>query len=104
MMRRCAGLDADKARRQLLEEGNDVTSLQLAPDDHIAFGVNAMDLKNRLCEPLHRCLLPEAAAVSRWYRGLRVISLLVARARGAWAYRAPDATSLCQAVREAAQE
>src|SRR6266498_885359 len=50
MMRRRAGLDADKARRQLLEEGNDVTALQLAPDDHIAFGVNAMDLKNRLCD------------------------------------------------------
>src|SRR6266536_4446764 len=50
MMRRCAGLDADKARRQLLEEGNDVTALQLAPADHIAFGVNAMDLKNRLCD------------------------------------------------------
>src|SRR6266496_6414265 len=50
MMRRRAGLDADKARRQLLEEGNDVTALQLAPDDHIAFRVNAMDLKNRLCD------------------------------------------------------
>src|SRR6266699_80467 len=50
MMRRRAGLDADKARRQLLEEGNDVTPLQLAPDDRIAFGVNAMDLKNRLCD------------------------------------------------------
>src|SRR5207302_6187485 len=48
MMRRCAGLDTDETRRQLLEESNDVTALQLAPDDHIAFRVNAMDLKNRL--------------------------------------------------------
>src|SRR6266567_5812237 len=50
MMRRRAGLDTNETRRQLLEEGNDVTALQLAPDDHIAFGVNAMDLKNRLCD------------------------------------------------------
>ncbi len=50
MMRGCAGLDADETRRQLLEESNDVTALQLAPDDHIAFRVNAMDLKNRLCD------------------------------------------------------
>src|SRR5438128_4030381 len=48
MMRGCAGLDTDETRRQLLEESNDVTALQLAPDDHIAFRVNAMDLKNRL--------------------------------------------------------
>src|SRR5207245_52811 len=50
MMRGCAGLDTDKAWRQLLEESNDVTALQLAPDDHIAFRINAMDLKNRLCD------------------------------------------------------
>src|SRR6266487_1861389 len=49
-MRRRAGLDTDKARRQLLEESSDVTPLQLAPDDHMAFRVNAMDLKNRLCD------------------------------------------------------
>src|SRR6266567_5610145 len=48
MMRRCAGLDTDETRRQLLEESNDVTTLQLAPDDHLAFRVDAMDLKNRL--------------------------------------------------------
>ncbi len=44
MMRRCAGLDPDETRRQLLEESNDIAALQLAPDDHIAFRVNAMDL------------------------------------------------------------
>jgi hypothetical protein len=47
MMRRCAGLDTDETRRQLLEESSDVTALQLAPDDHLAFRVDAMDLKNR---------------------------------------------------------
>src|SRR5262249_49456529 len=29
---------------------NYVTAFQLAPDDHIAFHINAMDLKNRLCD------------------------------------------------------
>src|SRR5262249_31330156 len=41
---------AIQARRQLLEEGNDVTALQLAPDGHITFRINTMDLKNRLCD------------------------------------------------------
>src|SRR6516165_2740206 len=48
MMRRCAGLNADEAWRQLLEECQDVTSLQLAPDDHFAYRVNTVDLKHRL--------------------------------------------------------
>ncbi len=34
------GLDTDKIRRQLLEESSDVTALQLAPDDHLAFRVD----------------------------------------------------------------
>jgi hypothetical protein len=29
-----------------LEESNEVPTLELAPDNHIAFGVNAMNLKN----------------------------------------------------------
>jgi hypothetical protein len=29
--------------------------LQLAPDDHVAFGVNTMDLKNRLCDVYTDC-------------------------------------------------
>src|SRR5260370_26748475 len=48
MMRRCTGLNADEAWRQLLEECQDVTSLQLAPDDHLAYRVNTGDPKNRL--------------------------------------------------------
>src|ERR1700741_706504 len=40
--------DTNQARRQLLEENQDVAALQLAADDHLAVSVNAMDLKNRL--------------------------------------------------------
>src|SRR6266699_1613548 len=47
-MRRCAGFNTDQARRQLLEKRQDVASLQLTADDHIAFRVDAVDLKNRL--------------------------------------------------------
>src|SRR6516162_9805508 len=54
--------------------------------------------------PVHRCFLPEAAAVSRRYRGLRIVASLGARTPGAWAYRAPHAASLCEAVRKATQE
>src|SRR4029077_20735010 len=43
-----AGLNADQAWRQLLEECQDITSLQLAADHHLACRVNAVDLKNRL--------------------------------------------------------
>src|SRR6516162_8891533 len=64
MMRRCAGLNVDEAWRQLLEECQDVTSLHLAPDDHLAYRVDAMDLKYRLRDvetdrrdPVHATLL-----------------------------------------------
>ena len=48
MMRRGAGFDTNQARRQLLEEGQDVASLQLAAEDHLATGINAVHLKYRL--------------------------------------------------------
>jgi hypothetical protein len=64
MMRRCAGLNAYEAWRQLLEERQDIASLQLAADDHVAYRVNTVDLKNRLSDvetdrrdPLHAALL-----------------------------------------------
>src|ERR1700746_3567421 len=44
----CASFDTNQARRQLLEESQDVAALQLAADDHLAVSINAMDLKNRL--------------------------------------------------------
>jgi hypothetical protein len=47
-MRRGAGLDPNQARRQLLEERQDVSALQLAADDHLAFRVDAVHLKDRL--------------------------------------------------------
>src|SRR6516162_7039316 len=64
MMRRCAGFNTDEAWHQLLEECQDITSLQLAPDDHLAYRVDTVDLKNRLRDvetdrrdPLHAALL-----------------------------------------------
>src|SRR5208282_1646493 len=47
MMRRAAGLDTDQAPRQLLEECQDVATLQLASNDHMATSINAVDLKYR---------------------------------------------------------
>src|SRR5262249_15912709 len=50
MMRRSAGLDPHKTPRQLLEESNDVPTLQLAPEHPISIPVQAMNLNNRLCD------------------------------------------------------
>jgi uncharacterized protein with ACT and thioredoxin-like domain len=38
----------NQARRQLREERQDVTALQLTADEHVAFRVDAVDLKDRL--------------------------------------------------------
>jgi len=54
-----AGLDANHARSQLLEEREDIATLQLPTDNHLAVSVNAMDLKNGFrnvetdCDRLH---------------------------------------------------
>ena len=48
MVRRGASLNADQAWRQLLEERQDVTTLQLTADDHLAGSINAVDLEDRL--------------------------------------------------------
>jgi hypothetical protein len=45
---RGASFYADQACCQLLEERQDVTPLQLAPDDHLAAGVNSVNLEDRL--------------------------------------------------------
>src|SRR5262245_18831480 len=47
MMRRSAGFDADKARRQLLKEWYNVPALKLTANDYITCRVNSVDLKNR---------------------------------------------------------
>ena len=41
----------------------------------------------------------EVATLPGWYRGVRLITLLVAPASGPWAWRAADAAGLCEAVR-----
>jgi hypothetical protein len=48
MMRHGARLDADQAGRQLLEERENVPTLQLATYDDTAKRVDAMNLKDRL--------------------------------------------------------
>jgi hypothetical protein len=48
MVGRGAGLDANQARRQLLEERQDTGPAQLAPDHYSAFIVNPVDLENVL--------------------------------------------------------
>jgi hypothetical protein len=48
MVRRGASFDADQALRQLLEKRKDVATLQLAADDYLAAGINAVNLENRL--------------------------------------------------------
>src|SRR3970040_729969 len=64
MMRPGTGLDANQAWRQLLEERQDVATLQLTADEQFAFRVDAVHLKNRLgyvetncCDRLHDRLL-----------------------------------------------
>src|SRR5450432_448110 len=50
MMRRGAGFDADQTRRKLFKERQDRAPLQLATYDHLATSINAMNLKDRLCD------------------------------------------------------
>src|SRR5882757_7905206 len=49
-------------------------------------------------------VLPETTAVPDWHRGLRLVSLLVARTSGTWTYCAIDAASLREALRQTAEE
>jgi hypothetical protein len=54
-----AGLNADQAWSQLLEEREDIATLQLPTDNHLAVRGDAMDLKNGFgnvetdCDRLH---------------------------------------------------
>src|SRR5262245_59331145 len=48
MMRRSARFDADEARRQLLEEWQNVSALELTTNDYITCCINSVNLKNRL--------------------------------------------------------
>src|SRR5271169_1162520 len=64
MVRRGAGLNTDQTRWQLLKKRQNVPTLYLATDDHLTFGVNAVNLEDRLgdietdcCNRLHSSLL-----------------------------------------------
>jgi hypothetical protein len=46
MVRRCACLDPNQAWRQLLKERQDVATLQLTPNDHLASSINAVNLED----------------------------------------------------------
>ena len=48
VVRRGAGFDTDQTWRQLLEERQDIATLQLPANDHLAASVNAVNLENRL--------------------------------------------------------
>ena len=48
MMRRGAGFNTNQARGQLLEECQNVATLELTTEDDIALRIDAMNLKNRL--------------------------------------------------------
>lgn len=50
MMRHRAGLDAGQRGRQLLEEREHVPALQPSADGNAALRVDAMNLKDRLCD------------------------------------------------------
>ena len=47
---------------------------------------------------------PEAAILPGWHRGLRLVSPLVSRTPGTWPYRAINAASLREALRQTAEE
>ena len=49
-------------------------------------------------------ILSEVTAMPDWYRGLRVIALLVARAPGTGSHCTTDAAGLREALRQAAEE
>jgi hypothetical protein len=50
MMRRRAGLDADQSGRQILEERDHIPALDLPADSDATLRVDAVNLKNRLCD------------------------------------------------------
>jgi hypothetical protein len=55
MVRRGAGFDTDQTRRQLLEEHQDIATLQFPANDHLAPSVNAVNLENRIGDIQTNC-------------------------------------------------
>ena len=60
-------------------------------------------VRRQLASPGHS-VFPEASAMPGWHRGVRLISLLVARAPRPWSQGAADATGLREALRQATEE
>ena len=46
MMRRGAGFNTNQTWRQLLKERQDIPTLQLPPDHHVASGINSVHLED----------------------------------------------------------
>ena len=61
-------------------------------------------IRRQLRRPAGPGIFPEATAMPGGDRGLRVIAPLVSRAAGAGAYGAVDASGICEALRQAAEE
>jgi len=55
-VRRGASLYTNQAGWQPLEERQDVTTLQLVTDDHLASGINSVNLEDRLGDVETDCL------------------------------------------------
>src|SRR5271157_565820 len=68
MMRRRAGLDTNKAGRQLLKERQHISALQLTTKYHLTIRVNAMNLKDRFrdIETDSRNRLHDLAPPNHW--------------------------------------
>ena len=54
--------------------------------------------------PLCFAVFSEGTVVPCWHRGLRFVTLLVARATGARPHRAADAAGLCEALHQETEE
>ena len=81
--------------------------LDIAKSVFQVHGVDAADqvlIRRQLKRRTVLAFLREAATMPGWHRGLRLVAPLVARAPSAWPYRAPDATSLREALCQTAQE
>ena len=94
MTRRKAGadsFDADQAWRQLLEECQQVAALQLASDDHLASGINAVDLKDRFRNIETDCRI----ACKTWL--LRIVGALTAPTSMALTCRVEEPSTASQA-------
>src|SRR5215475_11833201 len=97
MVRRGASLDADQTSRQLLEERQDVAPLQLTADDNLALRVDAVGLKNRLCDVETDC----RNRLHDWL--LRIVGALTAPTSVALACRVEEPSTASRGDMESVQ-